>query len=150
VARRVATRISLASSAVLLVVPAAAGADVYEGKTSQGKRAEMRTDPSGVPKEIEFSSYRAPCSPGANFYESENSYFRRPFDRVSSERLFDRGRSHFRDGRLGGPVRATVRAKRVSPTRWTGRTRVKVKVRSEGDPILRCATTFRFAVDLSE
>jgi len=143
-----ALRSSLLVSLLFLLTAATAEAAIFRGSTAQRERVTLRTDAEGVPTRLWFKKYRAGCGGGA-FFRDRGSGFIRPFDRATSRKLVDKGpRYTTRDDGLKLSVLPSVRARQMSPDRWTGRFRSRVKVIRNGDVVDRCEADFPFAVNL--
>lgn len=125
---------SLVGSAVLAVP---AEAVVHSGKTDQGQRVTLVTDPGDELARITFDRWKAPCTVG---HLRGKARIVPPLDRSAPGLFFDRrsDKSHLRNGDLDIKIKASLRGERVSPRRWTGVLRPRAIVKRDGDTVARC------------
>jgi hypothetical protein len=131
----------------LALAPGADGA-VFRG-TAKGERIALYTDGAGVPTRVRFSGYKAECG-GRGSFRDRGFSFIPPLDEATTEGLYDKGPAiRVRDAddpRIAYRILASVRARHVSDSSWTGRFRVLVKVSVGGDVFDRCRADLRFAL----
>lgn len=121
--------------AMLVAVPAVAGAETWRGKTAQGRAVAVRTGDDDRVERVRVS-WKAKCQKGS--YMSR-TVFRRPFDVSRAAEFEDRGT--YRVDVPGGYrarhrvfVRGTLRA----DGDWTGRFSVRTRVTRGGRFVDRC------------
>ena len=122
---------------LLGAAPAVADAAIFEGETSQGRRAVLKTTDAGRPYRVKIS-FRAPCSDDKRL--KAGTFFRSPFDRRTRRRVRERGRYTFRLGDERIRARVAMRGRRLSPTKWRGRYEGHFVVRKDGRRVATCET----------
>jgi len=129
-------RVLAIAIAALALLPAAAEATTYRGKTSQGRAASIRTGADGVVNRVRIS-WRAPCGQNKRFVEA--TIFRPPFDMATGDALQDAGTYRIRSSGVVGRITITVTANRdAARNTWTGTLAVSVQVSRRGRVIDRC------------
>ena len=120
------------------VLAGPAEAAVHSGKTDQGQRVTLVTDPEDELARLTFFRWKAPCAPRGRYVDT--AILVPPIDRSAPGLFFHRGsyKFHQPNGDLDIKVKASVRGERVSPRRWTGVFRPKVIVKRNGNPVARC------------
>jgi hypothetical protein len=122
--------------ATLMLMPAAADATTYRGKTSQGRAASIRTGADGIVNRVRIS-WRAPCGQNKRFVEA--TVFRPPFDMATGDALRDGGTYRIRSSGIVGRITIAVTARRdAARNTWRGTLRVNVQVARRGRVIDRC------------
>jgi hypothetical protein len=129
-------RVFAIALAALLLVPAAAEATTYRGKTSQGRAASIRTGADGIVNRVRIS-WRAPCGQNRRFVEA--TVFRPPFNSATGDALQDGGTYRIRASGIVGRITIAVTAARdAAANTWTGTLAVDVQVKRRGRVIDRC------------
>jgi hypothetical protein len=118
----------------VLVAAGVAEAALFSGRTSQDRRAELRTNDKRLPTAVEIR-WRASCTRGSF---GEITTFYPPYDARSATEIRDAGSYTLRDGDLRIRVRVRVRGRRVAPRRWRGTFGGTAVVRRDGREIDRC------------
>jgi hypothetical protein len=120
--------------AMLVAVPAVAGADTWRGKTGQGRAVAVRTGDNDRVERVRVS-WKAKCQKGS--YMSR-TVFRRPFD-VSEAAEFVDGGTYSVDVPGGYRARHRVRVRgRLAAGEWTGTFRVRTRVTRDGRFVDSC------------
>jgi hypothetical protein len=121
--------------AMLVAVPAVAGADTWRGKTGQGRAVAVRTGDDDRVERVRVS-WKAKCQRGT--YMSR-TVFRRPFDVSEAAEFEDRG-TYRVDVPGGYRARHTVlvRGALGADRRWTGTFRVRTRVTRGGRFVDSC------------
>lgn len=127
----------LASLVGTAVLAKPAEAAVHSGKTDQGQRVTLVTDPQDELARLTFARWKAPCTVG--HFRAKTSIVP-PIDRSAPGLFFDRrsGKFHQPRGDVDIRIKASLRGERVSPRRWTGVFRPKVIVKHNGNLVARC------------
>lgn len=119
----------------VLAAPAAAEATTWRGKTEQGRAVSVRTGADDLVNQVRVG-WRAPCRKGD--YVSR-TLFGSPLD-VSELDRFEHAstyRSRLKDGYRARHT-VFVRGRLRAGDRWTGRFRVRTRVRKDGRVVDRC------------
>ena len=126
--------------AALIALAGTALAENFEGTTSEGKYARVKTDERNFP-ELFVIRWRTECAADGVFYRAKNA-FAGPYRR--------QGRNHFRDwsrtrnDELGDGFTSVVttqyRGRRAFRNRWSGTFQAWVIVKENGDFFTRCRT----------
>ena len=137
--RGIAGLIALALVA-LVALAGTAVAENFEGSTSEGQYARVKTNERSLP-ELFVIRWRAGCEANGVFYRAKNA-FAGPYRR--------QGRRHFRDWSrtrndeledgFTSVVTTQYRGFRAYRNRWSGSFRAWVIVRQNGDFYTRCRT----------
>ena len=125
-----------AAAAALLLVPTAADAAKWRGKTKQGRLALVETGADGLVTKARIR-YRARC--GDDKTLTSGVIFLPPFDASSTTAFADGGPFEFRLPN-GERARATARVEgglRRSG-RWTGNFRIRVRITRDGKFVTNC------------
>jgi hypothetical protein len=122
--------------AALLLIPAAADAAKWRGKTRQGRLAVVVTGSDGLVTKVRIR-YRARC--GDDKTLSSGVVFEAPFDTSTTTAFADGGRFDFD---LPGGEHAWART-RVDgglrrSGRWTGNFRIRLRITRNGDRVTNC------------
>jgi hypothetical protein len=129
------------AAAVALVVPAAAGALRFEGKTSKDVALELRVTPGGTPKRFEVGPTKIRCEDGT-LSQARRRYG--DFDRVRVGHFADRFKQRTRDA----GIVLRERTKYVGDVRrdgsWRGTYEVNVRVYRKGERIDTCNLSTRW------
>jgi hypothetical protein len=122
----------------LLLAPAAEAA-TWRGKTSQGRSVTVRTGADGLVNHV-LIRYRAGCSDGMGF--RSRIEFRPPLDVSSTTEFRDAGvvTWRFTKTRERARGRTAIAGGLRSSGRWTGRFRLRAKIRKGGRVIATCRT----------
>ena len=127
-----------ATAAALLLVPTAADAATWRGKTRQGRLALVVTGADGLVSKVRIR-YRARC--GDDKMLNSGVLFLPPLDTSTASAFVDRGTFRFRlpDGER---ARARVRVDGGLRTsgRWTGNFRIRVRITRNGRFVTNCRT----------
>ena len=125
-----------AAAAALLLVPTAADAAKWRGKTRQGRLAVVVTGSDGLATKVRIR-YRAAC--GDDKTLSSGVVFEAPFDTSTTSEFADGGRFGF-DLPNGERARARTRVDgglRRSG-RWTGNFRIRLRITRNGRFVTNC------------
>jgi hypothetical protein len=122
----------------IAVLAGSAEAAVHSGKTNQGHRVTLVTDPGDELTRITIHRWKAPCRPSGRF--AGRTSVVPPIDRSVPGLFFDRGsyKLHQANGDFDIKVKVAVRGERVSPRRWKGVFRPKVIAKRNGNLVARC------------
>ena len=125
-----------AALAAALIVPTAADAATWRGKTRQGRLAQVVTAPDGVVSKVRIR-YRARCGDGKAL--TSGVKFLAPLDTASASAFKDGGRFSF-DLPNGERARArtSVEGGLRTSGRWTGNFRIRVRVTRNGRFVTNC------------
>jgi hypothetical protein len=129
-------RVLVATLVALLLVPAAADADTWRGKTRQGRLAQVVTGADGTVTKVRIR-YRARC--GDRKTLTSGVKFLAPLDTSTASAFEDGGRFGF-DLPKGERARARVSVDgglRASG-RWTGNFRIRVRITRDGRFVTNC------------
>jgi hypothetical protein len=127
----------LLSLVLLIAAPAVADAAIFRGETSQGRGVVLKTTDAGRPYRVKIS-FRAPCTDHKRL--KAGTFFRSPFDFRTRTRVRDQGEYTFTLGDEHIHANVSMRAHRVSPTKWRGRYRGDFVVRKDGRKVATCET----------
>jgi hypothetical protein len=130
------TAAACATLAALLLVPTAADAATWRGKTRQGRLALVVTGADGTVTKVRIR-YRARCGDGKTL--TSGVKFLAPLDTSTASAFQDRGRFEFN---LPNGERARARVSvdgglRTSG-RWTGDFRIRVRITRNGRFVTNC------------
>jgi hypothetical protein len=125
-----------AALAALLLVPTAADAAKWRGKTRQGRLAQVVTGADGLVTKVRIR-YRARC--GDRKTLTSGVRFQAPLDTSSTTAFADGGRFEF-DLPNGEHARArsSVDGGLRTSGRWTGNFRIRVRVTRNGRFVANC------------
>ena len=128
----------LASLVGTAVLAGPAEAAVHSGKTDQGQRVTLVTDPGDELARLTFFRWKAECAPRGRYVDTASLV--PPIDRSAPGLFFHRGsyKLHQPNGDLDIKVKASVRGERISPRRWKGVFRPKVIAKRDGSVLARC------------
>jgi hypothetical protein len=122
--------------AALLLVPTAADAAKWRGKTRQGRLAVVVTGSDGLVNKVRIR-YRASC--GDDKTLSSGVVFEAPFDTSTTTAFEDGGRFDF-DLPNGEHAwaRTSVDGGLRRSGRWTGNFRIRMRITRDGDRVTNC------------
>jgi hypothetical protein len=124
-----------AASAVLAAVPAPADAELWKGKTTQGRPASVRTGADTIVNRVRIR-WKARCQGSTR---TGQTVFTPPLDSAGARAFADAGTSRFN---LGGGVRSrdtvSVNGTLGDDGRWRGRFRMRSVLRRNGEVVDRC------------
>ena len=125
-----------AALVVALIVPTAADAATWRGKTRQGRLAQVVTGADGVVNKVRIR-YRARCGDGKAL--TSGVKFLAPLDTASASAFRDGGRFGF-DLPNGERARAqtSVDGGLRTSGRWTGDFRIRVRITRNGRFVTNC------------
>jgi hypothetical protein len=125
-----------AALVAVLLVPTAADAATWRGKTRQGRLAQVVTGADGVVNKVRIR-YRARCGDGKAL--TSGVKFLAPLDTASARAFKDGGRFDF-DLPNGERARArtSVDGGLRTSGRWTGNFRIRVRVTRNGRFVTNC------------
>ena len=126
-----AVAIAIASFAA----PASAKDTRYSGKSSQGQRVVLQTDPQGVASKFVIH-FKADCSSSDGF--KSRQAFVSPFQEADGDGFRDGGKVNGGSDGVIGKSRTRITGKRVSDSRFVGTFSVKVKYYDHGDLFNTC------------
>ncbi|HWM11793.1 MAG TPA: hypothetical protein VNO82_20715 [Solirubrobacteraceae bacterium] len=120
--------------AMLVAIPAVAGAETWRGKTGQGRAVAVRTGDNDRVERVRVS-WKAKCRKGS--YMSR-TVFRRPFD-VGRAAEFEDGGTYRVDVPGGYRARHRVFVRgTLADGEWTGTFRVRTRVTRDGRFVDNC------------
>ena len=115
--------------------PASAKDVRYSGKSSQGQKVLVKTDPEGVVTKF-LIHFKADCSSSDGF--KSRQAFIQPFRKSDANGFRDGGKINGGSHGVIGKSRANVTGKRVSKSRFAGTFNMKVKYYDHGDLFNTC------------
>ena len=124
----------------LIALAGTALADNFQGSTSDGGYARVKTNERNIP-ELLVIRWHAGCGADGVFYRSKN-LFAGPYRSQSRNhfRGFKRYRNNDLDDGFSSVVTAQYRGRRVAANRWSGTFQAWVIVKEDGDFFTRCRT----------
>jgi hypothetical protein len=123
----------VAAAFVMLALPASASADVWKGKTRQGRGVVVHTGTDGVVDGARIG-WRAQCGHGT--YKSR-TVFTPPLDTATTTTFMDAGT--YTGHPRGYRARIWVRiAGTLADDAWTGTFKVRVRVLKDGETVDTC------------
>jgi hypothetical protein len=124
-----------AASMALVAVPAQADAKLWNGKTTQGRVASVRTGADGIVNRVKIR-WKARCDGSTR---TGKTVFVPPLDSAGAQAFADAGTSRFN---LGGGLRSrdtvSVRGTLGDNDRWRGTFGLRSVLRRDGDVVDRC------------
>ena len=125
-----------AAAVALLLVPSAADAATWRGKTRQGRLALVATGADGVVNKVRIR-YRARCGDGKTL--SSGVLFLPPLDAATTTTFQDGGVFRFRlPNRERARARVHVDGGLRRSGRWTGDFRIRVRIPRNGRFLTTC------------